>query len=51
MFLYNMVEHNPSNKIVKSLIVFYLYYGGLEYICMREKLYNYVLKNGNIFQK
>ncbi len=30
-----MGEHNSSNKIKNKLILFYVYHGGLEYICMK----------------
>jgi hypothetical protein len=49
IFLNNMVEHNPKNNIKKK-IIFYVYHGELEYICV-EYTCNCVLKHANIFQK
>jgi hypothetical protein len=34
MFLHIMVKHNQ--KIIIKKIIFSLYYGGLEYICMEQ---------------
>jgi hypothetical protein len=45
MFLHIM----PPKKIEKN--VFTLYYGGLEYICMKKNTCNDVPKDANIFQK
>jgi hypothetical protein len=45
IFLNNMVEHN-----IKKKIIFYVYHGELEYICV-EYTCNCVLKHANIFQK
>jgi hypothetical protein len=32
MFLHIMVKHNPKKIIEKNVVIFFLYYGGLEYI-------------------
>jgi len=50
MFLHIMVKHNPEKKVEKK-IIFSLYYGGLEYICMKKETCHSVFKNENIFQE
>jgi hypothetical protein len=35
MILHIMIKHNPKKRIEKK-IFFSLYYGGLEYICMKK---------------
>jgi hypothetical protein len=36
MFLHIMVKNNPKKMIEKHLIFLSLYYGGLEYICIKK---------------
>ncbi len=36
MFLHNMVEHNPNNRIKNKRIVYYVYCSGLKYICTKN---------------
>jgi hypothetical protein len=51
MFLHTMVKHNPKKTIEKKLIIFSLYYGNLEYICMKKNTCHDILKNENILLK
>jgi hypothetical protein len=38
MFLHILVKHNPSNRIEKKLIIYYVYHDVLEYIHMKTIL-------------
>jgi hypothetical protein len=40
MFLHIMVKHNPKKRIEKKT----LYYGGLEYICMKKNMSRHTQK-------
>jgi hypothetical protein len=44
VFAYHDKHNYPSNHFFKNLFFFYVYHGGLEYIC------NCVLKNTNILK-
>jgi len=35
MFLHILVKHNPSNRIEKKIIIYYVYHDVLEYIHMK----------------
>jgi hypothetical protein len=44
MFLHIVIKHNPKKRIEKNLIILFLYYDGMEYICMKKYMSQHIQK-------